>query len=96
LSTFYKGFESHSFSFVKIKDTTPNHRDSVGMGGDMFLSPMYYLEPSELATSLAVLESVNTTSFRIGDYESLKSASLDPYVMMRDFYIEYRKKKVAE
>jgi phospholipid-binding lipoprotein MlaA len=31
---------------------------------------------------------------RIGDYESLKDAAIDPYVAFRDAYIQYRLKKV--
>ena len=33
---------------------------------------------------------VNRTSLQIGEYEELKKASLDPYVAMRDAYIQYR------
>ena len=39
-------------------------------------------------------EEVNATSLRIGDYESLKNAAIDPYVAFRDAYIQYRLKKV--
>jgi len=39
---------------------------------------------------------VNETSFRIGDYEALKEAAIDPYVSIRDAYIQNRKKKVEE
>jgi phospholipid-binding lipoprotein MlaA len=31
---------------------------------------------------------------RIGDYESLKEAAIDPYVAMRDAYVQYRLKKI--
>lgn len=71
-------------------------RDSVGMAGEIFLNPLYYVEPTELAYGLGALELVNATSLRIGDYETVKSASMDPYVMIRDFYIQLRKKKIAE
>jgi len=39
---------------------------------------------------------VNETTFRIGDYEALKAAAIDPYVSIRDAYIQNRKKKVEE
>lgn len=71
-------------------------RDSLGKGGDAFLSPLYYVEPFELRWGLWAFDNMNSVSFRIGDYESVKAASLNPYVMVRDFYIEYRKKRVAE
>jgi phospholipid-binding lipoprotein MlaA len=71
-------------------------RDSTGMLGDMFLNPGYYLTPSDLAIGVGVFDTINKVSYRIGDYETVKSTSLDPYVMVRDFYIEYRNKKIAE
>jgi phospholipid-binding lipoprotein MlaA len=39
---------------------------------------------------------VNETSFRIGDYESLKNAALDPYEAFRDAYIQNRRSKIVE
>jgi phospholipid-binding lipoprotein MlaA len=37
---------------------------------------------------------VNSGSFHLGDYETLKSASVDPYIAMRETYIQYRKKQI--
>lgn len=71
-------------------------RDTVGRVGDMFLDPMYYVRPTELAYGLSGLELVNATTFRLGNYEAVKAASLDPYVMIRDFYIQHRTQKIAE
>lgn len=71
-------------------------RDSVGRFGEIFLNPLYYLNPNELAWGLKGLDTVNDTSYRIGDYETVKSTYMDPYVMIRDFYITHRKKKIAE
>ena len=39
---------------------------------------------------------MNDTSLRIGDYESLKEAAIDPYTAIRDAYVQYRQKKVKE
>ncbi len=71
-------------------------RDSVGMVGDWFLNPVSYVEPTEAYLEIWTIEKVNETSFRIGDYESLKEAAIDPYVAFRNAYIQYRKKKVEE
>ncbi len=71
-------------------------RDSVGLAGDTFLNPITYLEPWEAAYGAKGYDQFNRLSFHLGDYETLKGASLDPYVMMRDFYIQYRMKKVEE
>jgi phospholipid-binding lipoprotein MlaA len=71
-------------------------RDSVGMVGDWFLNPVSYVHPIEAYLGIRATETVNDTSFRIGDYESLKEAAIDPYVAFRNAYIQYRKRKVEE
>jgi len=71
-------------------------RDSVGMVGDWFLDPVWYVEPFEAYLTLWSLENVNETSFRIGDYESMKEAAIDPYIAIRNAYMQNRKKKMEE
>ena len=71
-------------------------RDSVGMLGDRFLNPITYVEPTEASIEITAYEKVNDISFRIGDYETLKEASLDPYSAIRDAYIQNRNKKIKE
>jgi len=71
-------------------------RDSVGRVGDMFLNPIFYVEHTETAISISAVNFTNESSFHIGEYEAFKSESLDPYVAMRDIYIQYRNKKIQE
>ena len=71
-------------------------RDSVGLVGDGFLNPVYYVEPMEAALGIKSYEIVNETSFKIGDYESLKKAAVNPYEAFRDAYIQHRNSKVKE
>ena len=71
-------------------------RDSMGMVGDMFLNPMLYMDHTETTIGIAVTRSVNESSFHIGEYEAFKSESLDPYVAMRNMYIQYRNKQIQE
>lgn len=71
-------------------------RDSVGMVGDMFLNPMLYVDHTETTIGIAATRSINESSFHIGEYEAFKSESLDPYVAMRDIYIQYRNKQIQE
>ncbi len=72
-------------------------RDSVGTVGDWFLDPVTYVNPF-FFDSLAIrtFDKVNTVSLHIGDYEDLKKSAIDPYVSLRNAYIQYRKKKVEE
>jgi phospholipid-binding lipoprotein MlaA len=71
-------------------------RDTGGMVGDMFLNPIFYVEPRELAMGISAWHFTNQGSFRIGEYESIKEASMDPYVAIRDIYIQNRDKKIKE
>lgn len=71
-------------------------RDSVGRAGDAFLNPVRYVRPCELSLGISALDATNDGSFHIGEYESFKAASVDPYVAMREAYIQYRSKKIQE
>ncbi len=71
-------------------------RDSVDIAGEYFLYPPSYIYPWYMGIGIRPVEIVNSTSLRIGDYESLKEAAIDPYVAVRDAYIQYRLKKVKE
>jgi len=72
-------------------------RDGLGRLGDTFLDPIWWI-PVDVWTSIAIRagEAVNETSLRIGEYEALKEAALDPYVMIRNAYVQNRNKLIAE
>jgi phospholipid-binding lipoprotein MlaA len=69
-------------------------RDTVSKAGDYFLYPISYVNPWHARWGVNVYDKVNSASLRIGDYEALKDAAIDPYVAFRDAYIQYRFKKV--
>jgi phospholipid-binding lipoprotein MlaA len=69
-------------------------RDTVGLIGDSFLYPFIYLVETDVLIGIKAYETVNSTSLSIGDYESLKDAAVDPYVAIRDAYVQYRLKKI--
>jgi phospholipid-binding lipoprotein MlaA len=71
-------------------------RDSVGLVGDFFLNPLSYVEYSETWVAVKSFDLVNQTSFHIGEYEALKNSALDPYVALRNSYLQYREKKIKE
>jgi phospholipid-binding lipoprotein MlaA len=76
-----------------------NPRDTVGWVGDLFLKPTTYLSSEWLDPELIAItahEKVNYFSFHIGDYETLKKAAIDPYIAMRDAYVQYRKKLLEQ
>ena len=72
-------------------------RDSIDIAGEYFLYPPSYMSliaPWYVWLVVRSYEEVNRTSLRIGDYEALKSAAIDPYVAVRDAYVQYRWKKI--
>jgi phospholipid-binding lipoprotein MlaA len=74
-------------------------RDTVGWMGDWLLKPQSYVSSQTISYEAAGLyahEQVNYTSLHIGDYEALKQAAIDPYVAMRDAYVQYRKKLIEK
>ncbi len=71
-------------------------RDLIGRVGDSFLNPVNYVEPWGYSAGIKAVETINTISFHLGDYEALKKASLDPYVAIRNAYIQNRKEKIKK
>jgi phospholipid-binding lipoprotein MlaA len=75
-------------------------RDTIGKGADSVLSFTGILSPVDLEVpvwvGLKVHEIVNEISLRIGVYERLKGAAIDPYIAIRDGYAQRRKKAVQE
>lgn len=71
-------------------------RDTAGWVGGLFLDPVTYVQPLEASLGIRAYSEVNATSFRIGDYESLKDAAIDPYLAVRDAYLQNRATKAGE
>lgn len=70
-------------------------RDTVGLGGDYFLSPLTYTKPAKVGYIAEGTRKINKASMHIGDYETFKKAYIDPYARMKEFYLEYRAERVA-
>lgn len=73
-----------------------NLRDSLAKIPDVFLDPLYYLEPSEASIGLGIYDRINYTSLHLGEYESLKKDAVDWYVFMRSAYNQNRETKIKE
>jgi phospholipid-binding lipoprotein MlaA len=72
-------------------------RDSARFIDSMFLDPISWLD-LDWKTKYGILayDKFNEISFDIDDIDALKEAVLDPYVAVRDAYVESRNKKIAE
>ncbi|MBF0447463.1 MAG: VacJ family lipoprotein [Magnetococcales bacterium] len=74
-----------------------NFRDTVGYVGDTALNPLtYYPGDQWTRVGIQAYKVVNNTSLRIGEYEEMKEAALDPYISLRDAYLQMRRKQIAE
>ena len=71
-------------------------RDTVGLAGDFFLQPVNYVDPWEVRDGIKAFDTINSTSFRLGDYEALKKAAFDPYIALKDAYIQNRNEKISK
>jgi phospholipid-binding lipoprotein MlaA len=65
-------------------------RDSVGFGGDLFVNPLTYVEPFAAGAAIGGYRRFNDLSLRIGEYEAIKEAAIEPYLAVRDGYIQFR------
>ncbi len=84
----------HGFYIVWPFFGPSSPRDTVILVGDYFLYPPWYIQPWYASTAVTAFEYLNAASLRIGEYESLVGAAIDPYVAMRNGYIQSRMKSV--
>jgi phospholipid-binding lipoprotein MlaA len=71
-------------------------RDGVGQGlSGFFLDPAHYLQEWEYRALASGVTIVNQSPELMKAYDQLKSASVDPYVALRDAYSSRRSKRVV-
>ncbi len=71
-------------------------RDTVGMVGDGFLTPLSYVTPWEDALGLEAVEYFNDNALHVGEYEDLTEAAIEPYIALRDAYAQHRKSVIKK
>ena len=74
-----------------------NVRDTIGFGVDAYTHPMvYYFDDLAVGAGYYAGSRVNLLSLNPDVYDDLKKYSLDPYVSMRQVYLDYRRGKVDD
>ena len=63
-------------------------RESVGTLGDLTAEPLAYLFPWEVALAAGSLFTVNDFGTLYTSYETFKESSFDPYISLRNAYLE--------
>jgi phospholipid-binding lipoprotein MlaA len=75
-------------------------RDGIGKVGDYFVdpisSPWYFKLRTWEKITLKSLDRVNAISLDKDTYEGIKKEQLDPYLFVRDAYLQYRAAKIRE
>lgn len=72
-------------------------RDSFGFAGDAATHPVTYVSGTYLdSTAYYSADKLNLLSLNPDLYEEMKRYSLDPYISMRQVYLEYRRNKVLD
>jgi phospholipid-binding lipoprotein MlaA len=71
-------------------------RDTIGMVGDGFLTPVNYIDGAEVVLAIHSYDHVNNTSLEIGEYEDMKESAIEPYVAIRNAYFQYRRSKIKK
>lgn len=72
-------------------------RSFVGWIADGFLDPVtWYVSPLWLRWTVKGYKKFNGVSLTLGDYEALKEAAIDPYIAIRNAYVQFRETLVKE
>jgi len=60
---------------------------------DTYLDPLTYLLSFEWALGAQFVRSQTDLTFRINEYEELTDAAVDPYAAVKDFYLQYGRRR---
>ena len=72
-------------------------RDSARFIDSFFLDPISWLDLDwQPKYAILAYDEFNQISFKIDDIDAMKAAVLDPYVAVRDAYVEHRNKLISE
>lgn len=71
-------------------------RDGIGSGVDAFADPLNYIEPDAALYSVQLLEVVDKRAGLLSATKILKEAALDPYLFVRDAYLQKRRNLVYD
>jgi phospholipid-binding lipoprotein MlaA len=87
----------HGF-FINLPVLGPHStRSLIGWVGDSYLDPItWYVDPLLVRWGVKGYRKFNNVSLTLGDYEALKEAAIDPYIAIRNAFIQYRNALVKE
>lgn len=69
-------------------------RDTIGRVGDLFTDPLFYVQPWELGTGTELGMRFNALGDVLPLYKDLNTIAVDPYIAMREAYVNFRNAQV--
>lgn len=85
----------HGFYIVWPVIGPSSPRDTLGRIGDLFADPLFYVTPWELAAGAELYLRFNDVGDMLPLYEDMNRAAVDPYIAMRQAYVNFRRVQVA-
>ena len=87
----------HGFYLVLPLLGPSSGRDALGTIFDFALDPLLYVTIKLWENgAIRFVHTANDTSLILGEYEDLKKAAIDPYISLRNAFVQYRKRAVAQ
>ena len=71
-------------------------RDSIGLVGDAFTSPLFNVERNRIYWGLIALNVVDTRADLLTAGKILEEAAVDPYIFLRDAYLQRRRDQIFD
>jgi phospholipid-binding lipoprotein MlaA len=71
-------------------------RDTLGWAGDIVMDPFFSIDAGEVYWGFVALRTVDFRADRLGAGEILEDAAPDPYVFLRDAYLQRRRNLVYD
>lgn len=71
-------------------------RETVGLAADTFMVPRVFLFETDEWIAITAADYFNENALRLGEYESFTSGAIEPYIALRDAYIQNRQKRIEE
>jgi len=73
-----------------------NVRDTIGSISDAYVNPLYDIQPDDTQLALSATNVVDTRAGLLSASKILKEAALDPYLFVRDAYLQRRQNLVYD
>jgi phospholipid-binding lipoprotein MlaA len=71
-------------------------RDTIGLVGDAFTSPLFSVEKNRVYWGLIALNVVDTRADLLTAGKILEEAAVDPYIFLRDAYLQRRRSQIFD